>query len=79
MINVIEMSWLYGCEIIIKVWWYKVDLNHLCVLLWHDDDNVLISHMMVVLKGNSHAIPNELMIMNIQGVSLLYLILSFDE
>ena len=47
------------------------------VLLWHDDDNVLISFMRVVLKGCSHAIPNEVMTMTIQGVSLLWPELSY--
>ena len=41
----------------------------LCALLRHDDDNVLMSHMRVALKEYSHAIPNELMILNIQGVT----------
>ena len=44
--------------------------NCLCALLLHDNDNVLISHRRVVMKGYSHAIPNEIITMDIQGVSL---------
>ena len=52
-------------------------LNSLCPLLWHDDDNVLISHIKVVLEGYSHAILNEIMTLSIQGVSLLWPKLSY--
>ena len=31
------------------------------------------------MKGNSHAIPNDLMTMNIQGVSILWPILRYDD
>ena len=54
-------------------------MNCLCALLLHDDDNVLISLMRVVLKGYSHVIPNELIIINIQGVSIQWPILSYDD
>ena len=47
-------------------------MNFLCALLLHNDDNVLISHMRVVLKGCSHAIPTDIMI-----VIYMYLV-SYD-
>ena len=33
-----------------------------------DDDDMLISHMRVVMKGYSHAIPNELMMIIYKGI-----------
>ena len=45
-------------------------MDHLCALLCHDDDNVLISHVRVVLKGSSHAIQNEQIIMIYKGLVL---------
>ena len=56
----------------------RLVMNYLCALLWHGDDNVLISHIRVVLKGYSHEIPIELMTMTIQGVSVLWPKLSYD-
>ena len=38
-------------------------MNCLCSLLWHGDDDVLISHMRIVLKGCPHAIPKDIMTM----------------
>ena len=52
-------------------------MNCLCALLCHDDDNVLISHIRVVLKGHYHATPNVLMTINIQGVSILWTNIGF--
>ena len=46
-------------------------MNCLCALLLHDDDNVLVSPIKVVLKGHSDAIPNDPITMNIQGFSHL--------
>ena len=57
----------------------RLIINSLCALLWHDDDDVLISHMRVALKGHSHAIPNELNDYDIQGVSIPWPILSYDD
>ena len=56
----IEMSWLCkGVRLCLSSNDIRLVMNCLCVLLWHDDDDdVLISHMRVVLKEYSHAIHN---------------------
>ena len=35
-------------------------MNCSCALLWNDDDDMLISHVSVAMKGYSHAIPIKL-------------------
>ena len=57
----------------------RLVMNCLCALLWYDDDDVLISHIRIVLKGHSHAIAIKLNEYDIQGVSLLWPKLSYDE
>ena len=77
--DAIEMSSL--CEdvrICLRLNDIRLVMNCLCALLWHDDDNVLITHMRVVFKEHSHAITNELMTMNLQGVSLLWPKIIYD-
>ena len=67
--DVIEMSWL--CEDVrLCLRWNDIRLvmNCLCALSWHNDDNVLFSQMRVVLKGYSHVIPIEIMIMIYKGL-----------
>ena len=60
--NVFSM-WLW--DICLKWNDIRFVMKFLYALVWHYDDVMLISHMMVAMKGYSHAIPNELMTMNI--------------
>ena len=65
-----ELKCLYYVIVILFLRWNEIRfvMNYLCALLWCDDDVMLISHMRVVMKGYSHAIPNELMTNTIQGI-----------
>ena len=55
------------------------DLSWITYVPYHDMTILCWSHKWtVVMKGHSHVIPNELMTMNIQGVSLQWPILSYD-
>ena len=43
-------------------------MNFQCAWLWHDDEDVFISLMRVLLKEHSHEIPNKIIILIYKGL-----------
>ena len=52
---------MLNCDIMLRVWYYKVEYESLVCLtmIWSSYGDLIT--WWVVLKGNSHAIPNDIM------------------